>query len=180
MAIQCDCLVTRHMLYHLLLLFFACVSLLRPPGAWDIHPLAMSGTQSIREALRVQTVRLVTFLVTPACACRFWCDQGIWNVLPEQGEVAAPHSLSQFVVGLQGLSQARLGEVLVLRDLTQQQAHQDQPLADCHSEAQSAVGCLQATEEKAAQLHVTTSSRCTDCLHFSLGCAGADVGLSVR
>ena len=49
------------MLYHLLLLFFACVSLLRPPGAWDIHPLAMSGTQSIREALRVQTVRLVSW-----------------------------------------------------------------------------------------------------------------------
>ncbi len=32
--------------------------------------------------------------------------------------------------------------------------------------------------ERKAQLLVTTSSRCADCLHFSLGCAGADVGLS--
>ncbi len=64
------------------------------------------------------------------------------SLSPEQGEVTPPHSLGQLIVSLQGLSQAGLGEVLVLRDLTQQQAHQDEPLADCHSEAQSAVGCL--------------------------------------
>ena len=86
-------------------------------------------------------------------ACHVRLNSGLikkYSVSPEQGEVAAPHSLSQLIVSLQGLSQARLSEVLVLRDLTQQQAHQDEPLADCHSEAQSAVGCLQGREKGSA------------------------------
>ena len=57
------------------------------------------------------------------------------NVLPEQSKVTPSDSLCQFIVSLQRLAQAWLGEVLVLGDLTQQQANQNQPLADCHSEA---------------------------------------------
>ena len=71
------------------------------------------------------------------------------NFVPEQSKVASPDSLSQLIVSLQRLAQAWLCEVLVLRNLTQQQPHQDEPLADCHSEAQSAVGrlCKQGVAE---------------------------------
>ena len=67
-------------------------------------------------------------------ACTHTCAH-THNVLPEQSKVTPSDSLSQFIVSLQRLAQAWLGEVLVLRDLTQQQANQNQPLADCHSEA---------------------------------------------
>ena len=66
-------------------------------------------------------------------------------MIPEETKVAPPHSLSQLVVCLQRLAQPRLGEVLVLRDLSQQQAYQDEPLADHHSEAKGAVGSLKCT-----------------------------------
>ena len=65
------------------------------------------------------------------------------NAAPEEAEVAPPDSLGQLVVGMQGFAQPWLGEVLVLGNLTQQQAHQDEPLADSHSEPQSTVWGLQ-------------------------------------
>ena len=68
-------------------------------------------------------------------------------VIPEQTKITSPNCLSQLIVCLQGLAQPRLGEVLVLRDLPQQQAHQDEPLADHHSEAQGAIGSLKGIKK---------------------------------
>lgn len=70
-----------------------------------------------------------------------------WGSIPEEAKIPAPDCLGQLVVGLQGCAQAGLGEVLVLGDLPQQQAHQNEPLADHHSEAQSTVGSLKHAQK---------------------------------
>ena len=61
---------------------------------------------------------------------------------PEGGEVSSAHSLRDAEVGCQRLSQARGGELSVLGDLSQQQAHQREPLGHRHPEAQRAHGRL--------------------------------------
>ena len=66
------------------------------------------------------------------------------GLIPEETKVAPPHCLSQLIVCLQGLAQPWLGEILVLWNLSQQQAYQNEPLADHNSEAKGAVGSLQS------------------------------------
>ena len=63
-------------------------------------------------------------------------------LIPEEAKIPSSYSLSQLIVCLQGLAQAWLGEVLVLWNLAQQQAHQNEPLTDHHFEAKGAVGSL--------------------------------------
>ena len=64
--------------------------------------------------------------------------------MPEGDQVARAHGLRNAEVGRQGLGQAGGRELGVLRDFSQQQAHQGQPLRHRHPEAQRAHRRLQA------------------------------------
>ena len=83
-----------------------------------------------------------------ACVCMCVClwqerGRGVEGCLiPEETTKLSSYCCNQLMVGLQGLAQAWLREVLVFWDLAQQQAHQNELLADHHFKAKGAVASL--------------------------------------